>query len=39
MLEVVVAPIYGNLMSVYSGCHNFCNRSCASLCIIDVSND
>jgi len=28
-----------NLMSVYSGCLNFCNGSCASLCIINVSRD
>jgi len=39
MLEVIVAEIYSNLMSVYSGCHNFSNRSCASLCIIHVSRD
>jgi len=39
MLEVIVAVIYRNLMSVYSGCLNFYNGSCASLCIIDVSRD
>jgi hypothetical protein len=39
MLEVVVAAIYSDLMSVYSGCLSFCNGSCASLCIIDVSRD
>jgi len=39
MLEVIVAEIYRNLMSVYSGCLNFCNASCTSLCIIDVSRD
>ena len=39
MLEVIVAAIYWNLFSVYSGCLNFCNGSCASLCIIDVFRD
>jgi len=39
MLEVIIAAIYRYLMSVYSGCLNFCNGSCASLCIIDVSRD
>ena len=39
MLEVIFAAIYRNLMSVYSGCFNFCNGSCASLCIINVSRD
>jgi len=36
MLEVIVAAICRTLMSVHSGCHNFCNGSCVSLCIIDV---
>jgi len=39
MLEVIAAAIYRNLMSLYVGCLNFCNGSCASLCIIDVSRD
>jgi len=39
MLEVIVAAIYRNLISVYSGCLNLSNGSCASLCIIDVSRD
>jgi len=39
MLEVIVAAMYSNLMSVYSGCLDFCNGSCASLCIIDISRD
>jgi hypothetical protein len=39
MLDVIVEAIYRNLMSVYSGCLNWCNRSCASLCIIDVASD
>jgi len=39
MLEVIIALIYRNLMSVYSGCLNFCNGSCASLYIIEVSRD
>ena len=39
MFEVIVAVIYRNLMCVYSRCLHFCNGSCASLCIIDVSRD
>ena len=39
MLEVIVATLYRHLMSVYSGCLNFCYGSCASLCIIAVSRD
>jgi len=39
MLEVIVAAIYSHPISVYSGCLDFCNGSCASLCIIDVSRD
>jgi len=39
MLEVIFAAIYRKLMSVYSGCLNFCNGSCASLSIIDVWMD
>jgi len=39
MLEVIVAVIYRNLLSIYSGCLNFSYRSCASLCISDVSKD
>jgi len=39
MLEIIVAAIYWNVMSVYSGCLNFCNGSCASLHIINVSRD
>jgi len=39
MPEVIVAAIYTIIMSVYSGCFNFCNGSCASLGIIDVSRD
>jgi len=39
MLEVIVAAIYRNLMSVYSGCLDHCNESRASLYIIDVSRD
>jgi len=39
MLEVIIAAIYRNLRSVYSGCLNFCNGSCATMCIIDISRD
>jgi hypothetical protein len=39
MLDVIIVVVYRNLISVYSGCLNFCNRSCASLCISDVSRD
>ena len=39
MLEVLIAAIYRNMMSVYSGCLNICNGSCASLCIINASRD
>jgi len=39
IFEVIVAAIYRNLMSVYSGCLNFCNGSYASLCIINVPRD
>jgi len=39
MLEVIIAAISTNLMSVYSGCLNYYNGSCASLCIIDDSRD
>jgi len=39
MLELIVAVIYRNLMSVYSGRLNHCNGSCASLYMIDVSRD
>jgi hypothetical protein len=39
MLEVMVAAIYHNLMSVYSGYFNVDIVSCASMCIIDVSRD
>jgi hypothetical protein len=39
MDEVIIAAIYTTLMSVYSGCLNFCDGSCASLIIIDVSSD
>ena len=39
MLEVIIAAIYTNLMSVYSGCLNYCNWSCAALCISGVSRD
>jgi len=39
MLEVIVAAINRNLMSVCSGCLNFCTGSCACLCIIDISRD
>jgi len=39
MLEVIIAAIYRTLINVYSGCLNFGNGSCASLCIINVSRD
>jgi len=39
MLEGIIAVIYRNLISVYSGCFNFCNRCCANLCIMNVSRD
>jgi hypothetical protein len=39
MLDLIMVVIYRNLISVYSGCLNFGNRSCASLCIRDVSRD
>ena len=39
LLKVSIAAIYTNLMSVYSGCPNFCNGSCTNLCIINVSKD
>jgi hypothetical protein len=39
MLEVIVAAIYQNLMSVYSGYLDVYIGSCASLCLIDVSRD
>jgi len=39
MLDVIVAAIYRYLMSVYSGCLNFGNGSCASLCIFDIARD
>jgi len=37
--KVIVAAIYRYPMNVYSGCPNFRNGSCASLCIINVSRD
>jgi len=39
MFKVIIAAIYRYLLSVYSGCLDFCYRSCTSLCIIDVSRD
>jgi len=39
MLGVIVAPIYWNLMTVFSGWLHLCYASWASLCIIDVSRD
>jgi len=36
MLELIVAALDTNVISVYSECLNLCNGSCASLCIIDV---
>jgi len=39
MFEVMVAPIYRNLRSVYSGCLKFCNGCCASMYIIVGSRD
>jgi len=37
MLEVIVAAIYRNPRSVYSGGLDFCYGSCARFGIIDVS--
>ena len=39
MLEVNVPAIYRNLISVYTGCHNFCYGSCAYLCTIEGTRD
>jgi hypothetical protein len=39
MLEVIIAAIYGDLISVYSGRFNFCNGSLPRLYIIDVSRE
>jgi hypothetical protein len=37
ILEVIVIAMHCNLMTIYSGCVNLCDGSCASLCIIDGS--
>jgi len=39
MLELIIAVKYRNLISIYSGCHNFSAGSYARLCIINVSRD
>ena len=39
MLEVIVAMIHWNLISVNSRCLCFCYGRCSSLCIINVSRD